>query len=379
MVIKKISQHLSQNQDQPSSKINGVKKILMLPDYSRFNPYQRELVTALEEYGVHVTLCSFNVLPILRALWVHGIPDILHLHWTDVYFVAGKGLKTFLKTIRFFMELFIVKALGVRVVWTVHNLSNHEKINAGYETFINQALIKIYDQVIVHCLAARESVIQFYRLKDSSAHKLNVIPHGHYIDCYPNEVSRRDARVQLGYDDDAVIFLFLGSIRPYKGLFELIDVFCRLENANAKLLIVGNPSSAETKTELLDRCKADPRIQAHLAYVPDDELQIYMNASNVAVFPYTDILTSGSVLLAMSFGKPIVVPRIGCIAETLDSEGGFLYDPGDMNGFSQAMRSALASDLDAMGRHNRINVEYFDWKKIAQLTLDVYSKSAAGK
>ena len=91
-------------------------KVLMLPDYSQNNPYQRELVNALEKRGVHVTLCNFGVLPLLRAVWVYGRPDILHLHWTDRFIVAGNWPKTILKTLRFLIELLVVKALGIKVV-----------------------------------------------------------------------------------------------------------------------------------------------------------------------------------------------------------------------------------------------------------------------
>jgi glycosyltransferase involved in cell wall biosynthesis len=183
----------------------------------------------------------------------------------------------------------------------------------------------------------------------------------------------------LDYEDESILFLFLGSIRPYKGIFELIDVFRNIESPKARLLIVGNPANETTKSDLLNRCELDSRIKTHLQYVPDDEIQIYMNAADVAVFPYTDILTSGSVLLAMSFGKSIVVPRIGCISETLDAKGSFLYDPDDTNGLSAAMQTVLTSDLATMGRHNRANVESYDWKKIAQMTLSVYSKSVLSK
>ena len=351
----------------------------MLPDYSRSNPYQRELVTALGEYGVHVTLCNFNVLPLLRAVWVFGKPDILHLHWTDGFIVAGNWPKTILKTLRFFIELLVVKALGVKVVWTVHNLSNHEKINSSYESFVNRILIHFYNQIIVHCSAARKAVIQLYHLADRFADKVHVIPHGHYINCYENSITRHDARIKLEYEEDAILFLFFGSIRPYKGIFELIDVFCKIENSKARLLIVGNPLNDMTKKELINRCQIDDRIKMHLQYISESEIQFYMNAADVAVFPYTDILTSGSVLLAMSFGKAIVVPRIGCISETLDTQGSFLYDPDDVDGLSRAMRNALPSDLEAMGRYNRVNAGNFNWKKIAQMTLNVYSKSAVDK
>ncbi|MBC7876527.1 MAG: glycosyltransferase family 4 protein [Anaerolineales bacterium] len=350
-------------------------KILMLPDYSRNNPYQQLLAAALQKMGVDVILCNFRVLPLLRSVWAYGRPDILHLHWTDGFIIAGSWPKTIVKTLRFLIEILVIKILRIKVIWTVHNLSNHEKLKSNYENFVVRLLIHLYDQVIVHCLSAQKAVIQTFRLSDRLISSINVIPIGHYLDCYENRVTQEEARISLGYREDAVLFLFLGIIRPYKGLLELIDAFRKVDNPQAKLLIVGNPSNDITRKELLNRCQADSRIGTRLEYVPQNEIQVYMNAADITVFPYTDILTSSSVLLAMSFGKAIVVPRIGCIPETLDAQGGLLYDPSDTGGLSNALNNILASDLGAMGRHNRIKVENFGWDKIAKMTLDVYYKS----
>lgn len=354
-------------------------KVLMMPDYSRFNPYQRELVSALEKYGVQVTLCSFNIFPLLRSLWVHGKPDVLHLHWTDGYIITDNWIKTILKTLRFFVELLFIKIIGVRIVWTVHNLSNHEKNNSSYESFINRILVHLYDRLIVHCLAAGRFVTNLYHLSDSASDKIRIIPHGNYVNCYPNNISTYDARERLGYGNEEIIFLFFGSIRPYKGLFDLIEAFIAIKNPKARLLIVGKTMHDTIKDELLLRCQNDARICAHLHYIDDNDVQIYMNAANVTVFPYTDILTSGSVLLAMSFGKAIIVPQIGCVPETLDPQGGFLYNPQDVYGLSKAIENALHSDLNAMSHYNRMNVEKYNWDKIAQMTSDVYSKSFVNK
>jgi beta-1,4-mannosyltransferase len=350
-------------------------KVFMFPDYSRGNPYQRELATALGKYGINVTLCNFSVLRILRAIRVYGKPDILHLHWTDGFFLARSWPKTIGKTFRFIIELLIIKIFGIKIVWTAHNLSNHEKIHTGYESFVNRFLFHLYDQVIVHCSSAKKAMISTFRLTDRLIDKVQVIPHGHYLGCYENRITRQHARVNLDYKEDMVLFLFFGHIRLYKGVFELIDMFHKIENPKAQLLIVGSPFNDLTKKELLNRCKADNRIRTFLQYVPPNEIQVYMNATDVVVFPFTEILTSGSVLLAMSFGKAIVVPSIGCIPETVDTQGGFLYDPNDLDGLSRALKKVFSSDLDVMGLHNRRKVEKFDWEEIAKMTIRVYDIS----
>ena len=217
-------------------------------------------------------------------------------------------------------------------------------------------------------------MIRVFRLTNRLNNRLHVIPHGHYLNCYENQVTQHEARVSLGYEEDAALFLF-GAIRPYKGILDLIEAFRRIENPKAELLIVGNPINDLTKKEVLNRCQSDRRIRTCLQYVPQNEIQIFMNAADVAVFPFTDILTSGSVLLAMSFGKAIIAPGIGCIPETLDALGGNLYDPNDEDALAKGLKSILSNDLVAMGRHNRVKVETFSWDKIARMTSAVYYRS----
>ena len=54
-----------------------------------------------------------------------------------------------------------------------------------------------------------------------------------------------------------------------------------------------------------------------------------MNASDVVVLPFRDILTSDSAILAMSFGKPVITPAIGCTLDILKDSRNFPYNPSN--------------------------------------------------
>jgi len=355
---------------------NRAMKVLFLPDGSRGNPYQLELAEALRRRGVNVTLSNgIGSLPILGAIWIHGKPDILHLHWTHGFVVGSTCVKTFLKALRFLTELVLARLIGVRVVWTVHNLLQHERKHSGLELFFNRILVWLYDQLIVHCDAAIEELMRSYRLPGRFRHKIKVIPHGNYVSSYPNQVSREEARGRFGLAMDELVFLYLGQIRPYKGVPELIDAFLKVDHPDARLLIAGRPATEEVKAQIREWSERDDRIQAFLEFIPDTDIQLYMNAADVVVLPYRDILTSGAALLAMSFGKPIIAPRLGCLAEVIDEgAGGFLYDPDDGGGLLQAMQQAVSADLSVMGQYNFQRAQEFDWSKIAEMTLEVYRR-----
>ena len=79
----------------------------------------------------------------------------------------------------------------------------------------------------------------------------------------------------------------------------------------------------------LDNLTAESEAKSRLGFVPDDELQVYLRAADVVATPFLEILTSGSVLLAMSFERAVIAPRRGCVAETVGDDGGILYDADD--------------------------------------------------
>ena len=110
-------------------------------------------------------------------------------------------------------------------------------------------------------------------------------------------------------------------MRPYKGVTELLSAFAALPDADARLVIAGKALDDAYAARVTALAAADDRVRLDLGFVPDDELQVYLRAADVVATPFLEIFTSGSVLLAMSFGKAVIAPRRGCVAETVDERG----------------------------------------------------------
>src|SRR5690606_12714398 len=123
--------------------------------------------------------------------------------------------------------------------------------------------------------------------------------------------------------------------------------------ANAELVIAGSPLNAQVEKDVRDAVTS-PHVHLHPHFVPDAEIQVYMNAADAVVLPYQDVLTSGAVVLAMSFGKACIAARIGCIPDMLDDEGAILYQPDHPDGLRKALEQAHASPdrLTRMGERN---------------------------
>lgn len=336
------------------------------------NPYQDELAKSLESHGIHVDKGGSLRRPVCHILLRRDGPDIIHLHWLPPF---QWELTRLLNLLGFILALCILRMCGVRLILTVHNLRPHESRSPRGDWLTSSIVIAMVNAIIVHSAVARRQVLSTFHLA-AREHKVFVVPHGNYIHVYSNSIDRATARATLGIVGSQTTILFLGHIRPYKGVFELIGAFRQLiaSGESAGLVIAGKPLDEEFSHAIaveVEQCQA---IRYMPRLVPDDELAMYLNACDVTVYPYRQILSSGAVILAMSFARACIAPRLGCIQDVLDDTGAFLYDPQDEHGLLKALKAACArkADLLQMGEYNRRKAERWNWNDIGNETRRVY-------
>ncbi len=333
------------------------------------NPYHTELAEHLLENGVQVR-SEDGLKWIARASRAAGkLPDVIHLHALPRF---GLGLLDSSRFALFWLRLFRFQRHGVRVVWTIHDIFHHEALFPKVDLMLSRLLFRRADAIIVHSAAAGRAVEKQWNVKADE--RVFVVPHGNYIDSYPNVIGKREARTKLGVPEGQLTFLFLGMIRPYKGVVGLIEHFKALANDDIHLLIAGKPFSEELSTKIASAAGDHAGIQYRLAHIENDEMQDYLNAADVVVFPYTRALTSGALILAMSYSRACIAPKMGALEDTLEESGGFLYDPADPNGLRDAMQRAVseAPKLAGMGACNLERAAGWDWDLVARLTADIY-------
>jgi beta-1,4-mannosyltransferase len=346
--------------------------ILFIPNYSKTNPYQLLLKKALEKTGAHITLA--------RSLSLKDFSsqrkelDVLHIHWTQQFFDASGFSRFYFSFFASLARLLIFRMRGIPIVWTVHNLVSHDSRHRRSEYLFSVFLIAIARRLIVHSEMCKKQFLEEYH--GMGREKVTVVPHGNYIGVYDDSISREDARQQLGLSSQDKVFLSLGNVRPYKGLQACIRSFTTLENPFARLLVVGKPITEHFADELRRHCASDPRLRCVLTFVDDHDLQLYLNAADVMIFPFQNIFTSGSLILGMSFSKAIIAPKKGAIPDYVDASGALLYDPEVPDGLPNAMRAALErfSELPLMGHANFEKARQLDWDAIGLKTAAIYDE-----
>ena len=351
-------------------------RVIHLPSYP-WNPYQRLLAAAVTEAGVEAT--AVHEWPqrtaILGAWLQQGRPEVIHLHWLHEFLGGSKGRPTGRNVLWLDWQLRVLKAAGVRLVWTVHNLKGHAASGENpNDVAAHRMMIERADAIILHCEYAREALTEMYGVGAEAQAKMHVLPHGSYVRQYEVDLDQAASRRALGLSEAGTVFAFVGAIRRYKNVGELLDAFTRLDGLTPddRLLIAGRPYPPKFGQKLEKLALEDKRIVLQLDRLPEEELSRVLRAADVVVLPFRDILTSGSAILALSHGRPVIAPAMGCLPGTLPADATFLYDPDGDDALMEAMRAALSADLAAMGARARDYAETIDWGPIAEQTAELY-------
>jgi beta-1,4-mannosyltransferase len=340
------------------------------------NPYGQLLMRSLSERGVRIVPIPYRHLFAMRALAER--PDVVHFQYIAPYILPAPPSRSwwraFLKGPVFLGQVLLLRLAGCRIVWTVHNLVNHERRLARWEWFFSLPFTRLAHSLVVHGEVARREVIATYHLQRRED-RVTALFHPNYSGAYPDRVTREQARQELGVGADAKVILSLGQIRPYKGLPDLVRAFRAMpERAGVELWIAGEPVDEELAASLQREAETRPGVCLRLGHQSPAEVEVLLRACDLVALPYLDILTSGAALLAMTFGKPCVAPRLGCLTEVLDERGAFLYDPAEIDGLRGALVRAVepSANLPEMGEHNRARAAAWSWPAAADRLLGIY-------
>jgi glycosyltransferase involved in cell wall biosynthesis len=81
------------------------------------------------------------------------------------------------------------------------------------------------------------------------------------------------------------------------------------------------------------------------------------------------VFSSGALLLALSFGLPVVAPYVGTAAELVGTEAGELFRPG---GLTAALGSARTADHPARAAAATAVARRYGWDRVGTETAALY-------
>jgi D-inositol-3-phosphate glycosyltransferase len=271
-----------------------------------------------------------------------------------------------------------MSARGCRLVVSAHDVHPFDAKN--WSMPLVRRIYDLADALIAHSHASHDALLAL----DIARKPVAVIPLGHYLS-YTNGVapSPGEARRQLGLPPDAPVLLFFGQIKEVKGLDVLLRALSLLaeQRPNIRLIIAGSvwKDNWYHYAELIDQLALQPRLDLHLRYITDDEVAAFFAAANAVVLPYRHVYQSAVLMLALSFGRPVVTTRVGGLAEVVqDGETGYLTPPDDPEALAAAINRILDDPQTAqiVGKQGQaLARERYSWSQIATMTRKVYEET----
>jgi glycosyltransferase involved in cell wall biosynthesis len=303
----------------------------------------------------------------LSALTVRFLisrPDVIHVQYLPM-------LKWRLPLDLWFLEF--CRRRGSKIVLTVHDLLPHDTGEAYKRTF--DELYRIVDAIICHSDHVRARLGAEFSVPEE---KISVIPHGPFFYDLPASGFEQTLR-SFEVEPDKVLVLWQGIIFPYKGIDLLLRSWQQVEADvdDACLVIAGTGAP-----ELLDQIRGQAkdldlkRVKLHFRFISTEELVALYRASDVVVYPYRAITTSGALATGLALGKAIVASDLPVFRELLtNGETAFLVDPQNSVELSGALTKLIQDRVlrEQFARQVReMNFGDQSWLSIAKKTVQTY-------
>jgi glycosyltransferase involved in cell wall biosynthesis len=330
--------------------------VASLPPPIPENPYQRILYEALREHGIRLVRCDRLH---FAWLWRHRREArVLHFHWPTPYYRHQRGsprLRRMLSWVRFCLlalRLWAGRAIGYRIVWTVHEVYPHELVDPSLDRAAAKLLARASHVLIVHDEPTRAA------LEDElpgARGKVERVPHLTFAGAYPEGRGRAAARAELGIEPDAFVLLCFGHLREYKDVDVLVEAFRTLPHRHAVLVVAGPPVSDRVVSELEAAVAADPRIRLVPEFVEAQRVVELHAASDVAVVSRGDGGTSGALVLALSLGLPVVAAARPAYEElTREGAVGWHFRPRDASSLAAVLAAAIDDPAETAEKRARV-------------------------
>jgi beta-1,4-mannosyltransferase len=350
----------------------GRASLASFPPVLATNPYQRLLYEQLTALGIPLAPAErFRLGPLRR---MRSVVRYLHFHWPQSYWrhqhgpAFLRGPLSLAKIGVFGLRLAGARALGYRILWTVHQVSPHEVADERVDRLGARVLARFSHVLVAH----DEATVEEVRTKLGRAgERVAVVPHGSYVGVYPAGRGRDAVRSELGLDRRTTVFLAFGDLRAYKAVELLLDAFRAAPLDDAVLLVAGSDRVGRGAA-VTAAAEADPRIRPLLGFVPDTRVAELFTAADVAVVARGDGGTSGSLILALSMAVPVVAARRPAYEDlTGNGAAGWLFEPDDGASLAAALAEAEeagSAERRRRGREGRKQVELARWSDIGART-----------
>lgn len=293
--------------------------------------------------------------------------DIIHLQWFSLPWIEW---------------LYVGRiAKKHKVVITVHDVIPFD--NRPLEM---KSLDRIYSRANMLLMHTNSSKALFQQTYNTTT-PISVITQGFCLKSDYIRLNNIEAKAHFGIPENAVVFLYYGTIRPSKGLDILIKAIhmAHTENEDIYLLAAGafHKVDENEMRSLIEHELTDEYSTMNFGFVPQDEEQWYFSAANVLCLPYLEVTQSGVAQLGLMYDLPIIATDVGEMSDVVrNGENGIIIKPGEVNQLASAIVE-LAEDgvfrKSASLKSKELGENEFSLKEKAERVYQVYAGIGGSK
>lgn len=280
-------------------------------------------------------------------------PDLVIVQWWHPYFApCYQGMLSGLKK-------------HFKVLFVCHNVLPHERF--PMDKFLSKGTLKKAEYAIVHSIEDENNLKML--LPDM---KCSRTVHPTYQAFKLRDITREEARKELGLSLDAKMILFFGLVRKYKGLMHLLNALpiVKKEIPDIKLYIVGDfGGNREEYDKLIKDNDIEDNIFIRDGYVPDNEVEPYFMAADINICPYESATQSGIIQIAYGFELPVIATNVGGLPEVVtDSKTGYVVEPQNPEALADSIIRFYKENRQQEFRENvLLEKARFSWEHMVEV------------
>ncbi len=244
--------------------------------------------------------------------------------------------------------------------WEAQEISHREWLG-GYEA----------KEVISTSTVLKDEIQHLYQIPDF---KITLIPNGIYAGKVRKDVDAGKVKESVEIHPLAPVVLFIGRMSYQKGPDLLVEAIPKVldHNRDVMFVLIGEGEMRQSCEEMAGALGV-PDACRFLGYASDDTVRYWYNTCDIVCLPSRNEPFGIVVLEAWDAGKPVVATDAVRLVDNFKT-GVTVYQDSDSIAWGiNYVLDGLAEN--SMGEEGRRMVETcYDWKTIADATLDVYGK-----
>lgn len=184
-------------------------------------------------------------------------------------------------------------------------------------------------------------------------------------------ISKNKKLNELNLKKSNTILLSIGELNKNKNHDTIIKALNGINNFNFQYLICGKGHLKNYLQNLIIKLGLEKQVKL-LGYRNDiDEI---LEISDIYIHPSYREGLPVSVMEAMAAGLPVIASKVRGNVDLIDNnKGGYLIEPDDISGFSNAINELLYSNnKENMGRYNKKKIKNYDIKNIFNKMVEIY-------